>query len=78
MTYISISDIYWVGVKDGNLPPHGVNVVIVGDNIIGRARYGSDVIGGRIAQHRKDFVACLDEERIRGIYIYEVTISCIY
>ena len=76
--YIFILDISWVGVKDRNLPPSEVNVVLVGENIIGRARYGGAVIGGRIHCDQKDFLGCLDADRIRYICTYEVTISSLY
>ena len=53
----------------------GDNAVFVGNNMVARARYDDEVIGGRINSYRKDFMSSLDGVSIEGIYSYEVRIK---
>ena len=72
--FSGLIDICWVGVQDGNMTYSGDNAVFVGNDMVARARYDDEFIGGRINSYRRDFMSSLDGVSIEGIYSYEVRI----
>ena len=40
----TLTDLYYVGVQDGNLPSANVNIVYPGDEHVARVQYGDNVV----------------------------------
>ena len=69
----TLTDLYYVGVQDGNLPSAKLNIVSAGNEHVARVQYGDNVVSGRIWERR--FYSSLDGVRIAGYDTYEVSIA---
>ena len=69
----AISDLFWIGEKNGQLPPAGVNSIYVGNNEVARATFNNDLVGGKT--YRGHFEGALDGRGLVQAAGFQVEVS---